>query len=108
MLASAGSYFGTVVTMPLSAYLAETLGWRSVFWFFGKTHTITSLLWCLTGNFRCCGLNLVRFMATDCSRFAGKRLQNYRTGTELHRNIFGTRAKTQREHDYTLEVHSTV
>jgi len=37
MLASAGSYFGTVVTMPLSAYLAETLGWRSVFWFFGKT-----------------------------------------------------------------------
>lgn len=37
MFASAGSYFGTVIALPLSALLAEAFGWRSIFWFFGKT-----------------------------------------------------------------------
>nr|pir hypothetical protein ZK54.1 - Caenorhabditis elegans [Caenorhabditis elegans] len=34
--AFSGSYFGTVVAMPLSAYLGEHFGWPMIFWFFGK------------------------------------------------------------------------
>lgn len=35
-IAFSGSYFGTVVALPLSGFLAETLGWPSIFVFFGK------------------------------------------------------------------------
>ena len=31
-----GSYFGTVVALPLSGALAENLDWPSVFYVFGK------------------------------------------------------------------------
>lgn len=35
-LAFSGSYVGTVVAMPACAYLAEGLGWPSIFYVFGK------------------------------------------------------------------------
>ena len=35
-LAFAGNYAGTVVAMPVSGVLASSLGWESVFYFFGK------------------------------------------------------------------------
>ncbi|CAG9766459.1 unnamed protein product [Ceutorhynchus assimilis] len=47
MLASAGSYFGTVVAMPLSALLAERFGWRSIFFFFGALALLWYILWML-------------------------------------------------------------
>lgn len=35
-IAFSGSYFGTVVAMPLSAFLGERLGWPFIFYAFGK------------------------------------------------------------------------
>lgn len=35
-LAFSGSFVGTVVAMPACAYLAEGLGWPSIFYVFGK------------------------------------------------------------------------
>lgn len=35
-LAFSGCYVGTVVAMPVSGMLAATLGWESIFYFFGK------------------------------------------------------------------------
>lgn len=40
--AFSGSYFGTVIAMPLSAYLGETFGWPMIFWFFGAL----GIAWC--------------------------------------------------------------
>ncbi|VEN58566.1 unnamed protein product [Callosobruchus maculatus] len=37
-----GSYFGTVVSMPVCSYLASTLGWPSIFYCFGTI----GLIWC--------------------------------------------------------------
>lgn len=31
-----GSFVGTVVSMPLSGYIAQTLGWEAIFYIFGK------------------------------------------------------------------------
>jgi len=35
-IAFSGSYFGTVISLPLSGYLAETLGWPWIFYVFGE------------------------------------------------------------------------
>ncbi|GMT35940.1 hypothetical protein PFISCL1PPCAC_27237, partial [Pristionchus fissidentatus] len=40
--AFAGSYFGTVIAMPLSGYIGHNLGWPFIFYFFG----LMGLLWC--------------------------------------------------------------
>ncbi|CAD6189434.1 unnamed protein product [Caenorhabditis auriculariae] len=40
--AFSGSYFGTVVAMPLSAYIGEGFGWPGIFLFFG----IVGMVWC--------------------------------------------------------------
>ncbi|XP_072381509.1 sialin-like isoform X1 [Diabrotica undecimpunctata] len=42
-IAFSGSYIGTVVSMPLCSILASTLGWSSIFYFFGTV----GLIWCL-------------------------------------------------------------
>lgn len=39
----AGAYFGTVVAMPLSAFLGRYFGWPAIFYFFG----IVAMLWCV-------------------------------------------------------------
>jgi ACS family sodium-dependent inorganic phosphate cotransporter len=44
-LAFSGSYAGTVVAMPLGAYLAESLGWSSIFYFFGSLSLIWFVIW---------------------------------------------------------------
>ncbi|VDM75568.1 unnamed protein product [Strongylus vulgaris] len=41
--AFSGSYFGTVISIPLSAIIGQTLGWPFIFYFFG----LLGLLWCL-------------------------------------------------------------
>lgn len=40
--AFAGSYVGTVVSMPMCGFLATTIGWESIFYVFG----IVALIWC--------------------------------------------------------------
>lgn len=35
-IAYAGSYFGTVIAMPVSAVLGQRFGWPSIFYFFGE------------------------------------------------------------------------
>uniref|UniRef100_A0AAR5PKJ7 Sialin n=2 Tax=Dendroctonus ponderosae TaxID=77166 RepID=A0AAR5PKJ7_DENPD len=45
MFASAGSYFGTVIALPLSALLAEAFGWRSIFLFFGAVGLFWYACW---------------------------------------------------------------
>uniref|UniRef100_A0AC35U4F7 MFS domain-containing protein n=1 Tax=Rhabditophanes sp. KR3021 TaxID=114890 RepID=A0AC35U4F7_9BILA len=40
--AFSGSYFGTVVSVSLSAYIGEYFGWPAIFFFFG----VVALLWC--------------------------------------------------------------
>lgn len=40
----AGAQFGTVISMPLSGILADSLGWPSIFYVFGVISTIWSLL----------------------------------------------------------------
>ena len=63
-LGFAGTYVGTVVAMPVSGVLASSLGWESVFYFFGKNNS--NLKWiCKRTQFsylRCIGLSLVRLM----------------------------------------------
>ncbi|XP_015837364.1 vesicular glutamate transporter 3 [Tribolium castaneum] len=44
-LAYAGSHIGTVVSMPVSAYLATALGWPSIFYFFGSLGLIWFVIW---------------------------------------------------------------
>lgn len=46
-LAFSGSYVGTVVSMPICAFLAKTLGWPSIFFFFGVLGLIWFAIWCL-------------------------------------------------------------
>ncbi|CAH1100740.1 unnamed protein product [Psylliodes chrysocephalus] len=41
-IAFSGSYIGTVVSMPLCSILASSLGWESIFYFFGSV----GLVWC--------------------------------------------------------------
>ncbi|EYB88537.1 hypothetical protein Y032_0245g3553 [Ancylostoma ceylanicum] len=41
--AFSGSYFGTVISIPLSAVIGQALGWPFIFYFFG----LLGLLWCL-------------------------------------------------------------
>ncbi|XP_045207494.2 sialin-like [Mercenaria mercenaria] len=46
-LAFSGSYVGTVISLPLSAALAESGGgWPSIFYVFGSVAVIWVLLWC--------------------------------------------------------------
>ncbi|XP_066152459.1 sialin-like [Euwallacea fornicatus] len=45
MMSTAGSYFGTVITMPLSAMLAEAFGWRYIFYCFGSLAILWYALW---------------------------------------------------------------
>ncbi|XP_071455292.1 sialin-like [Hetaerina americana] len=42
-IAFSGSFVGTVVSMPVSSLLADTLGWESIFYIFG----VIALAWCL-------------------------------------------------------------
>ncbi|XP_065341535.1 sialin-like isoform X1 [Cloeon dipterum] len=42
-IAFSGSYFGTVISLPLSGYLAETFGWASIFYVFG----VIAIIWCI-------------------------------------------------------------
>jgi ACS family sodium-dependent inorganic phosphate cotransporter len=44
-LAFSGGYVGTVVSMPASAYLVTTLGWPSIFYFFGVVGLIWFVIW---------------------------------------------------------------
>ncbi|CAG9864853.1 unnamed protein product [Phyllotreta striolata] len=44
-IAFSGSYIGTVVSMPLCSVLASTLGWESIFYFFGAVGILWCLLW---------------------------------------------------------------
>ncbi|EFA03048.1 vesicular glutamate transporter 2.2 [Tribolium castaneum] len=44
-LAFSGSYVGTVVSMPVCAYLAKALGWPSIFYFFGTLGLIWFGIW---------------------------------------------------------------
>lgn len=42
-----GAYFGTVVSMPLSAWIADTLGWAWIFYIFGAVAIVWYVLWCV-------------------------------------------------------------
>ncbi|KAJ8952110.1 hypothetical protein NQ314_007603, partial [Rhamnusium bicolor] len=44
-IAFSGSYVGTVVSMPLSSYLASAFGWPSIFYCFGTIGLIWYLIW---------------------------------------------------------------
>lgn len=44
-LAFSGSYVGTVVSMPVCAYLAKSLGWPSIFYFFGSLALSWVVVW---------------------------------------------------------------
>ncbi|TMS36060.1 hypothetical protein L596_003322 [Steinernema carpocapsae] len=44
--AFSGSYFGTVVAMPLSAIIGDDFGWSFVFYFFGLVAILWCVLWC--------------------------------------------------------------
>ena len=41
----AGGPFGTVISLPVSSYLCEYLGWQSVFYVFGSLGCIWFLVW---------------------------------------------------------------
>ena len=43
----AGGSFGTVVSLPLSGVLCETLGWESVFYVFGALGVLWFIVWAL-------------------------------------------------------------
>ncbi len=54
----AGSSFGTVISMPLSGYLCDALGWESVFYVFGALGLVsgghvTSLIFHCVINITC-------------------------------------------------------
>jgi MFS transporter, ACS family, solute carrier family 17 (sodium-dependent inorganic phosphate cotransporter), other len=40
-----GNYAGTVISMPLSGILANTLGWESIFYIFGAIGCIWFIAW---------------------------------------------------------------
>ncbi|PSN50732.1 Vesicular glutamate transporter 2 [Blattella germanica] len=44
-IAFSGSYFGTVVSLPLSGILAEYVGWPYIFYFFGALALVWCILW---------------------------------------------------------------
>ncbi|XP_063913981.1 sialin-like [Zophobas morio] len=44
-VAMSGCYFGTVLAMTASAYLAETLGWPSIFYVFGGISIVWFIIW---------------------------------------------------------------
>ncbi|XP_031343540.1 vesicular glutamate transporter 1-like isoform X2 [Photinus pyralis] len=46
-IAFSGCYIGTVVAMPLSALLADKLGWESIFYVTGGIALLWYLLWCV-------------------------------------------------------------
>ncbi|XP_031343252.1 sialin-like [Photinus pyralis] len=41
-----GSYIGNVIAMPLSALLADKLGWESIFYIFGSVGLLWFVCWC--------------------------------------------------------------
>ena len=41
----AGGPFGTVISLPVSSYLCEYLGWQSVFYVFGSLGCVWFLVW---------------------------------------------------------------
>ncbi|CEF70896.1 Major facilitator superfamily and Major facilitator superfamily domain, general substrate transporter and Major facilitator superfamily domain-containing protein [Strongyloides ratti] len=43
--AFSGSYFGTVISLSLSAYIGEIFGWQMIFYFFGIISIIWSYFW---------------------------------------------------------------
>ena len=43
----AGGSFGTVISLPLSGFLCETLGWESVFYVFGALGVLWFIVWVL-------------------------------------------------------------
>ncbi|KAJ8960944.1 hypothetical protein NQ318_020244 [Aromia moschata] len=47
-IAFSGSYIGTVVSMPLSAYLATAFGWPSIFYYFGSIALVWYVIWMYT------------------------------------------------------------
>lgn len=44
-IAFAGNYAGTVISMPLSGILANTLGWESIFYIFGAVGLVWFIAW---------------------------------------------------------------
>ncbi|XP_031343250.1 vesicular glutamate transporter 1-like [Photinus pyralis] len=46
-IAFSGCYVGTVVAMPLSALLADTLGWESIFYVTGGIALLWFVCWCI-------------------------------------------------------------
>lgn len=40
-VAFSGSYVGTVVSMPVCAYLSKAFGWESIFYVFGKQELLS-------------------------------------------------------------------
>ncbi|XP_046391750.1 vesicular glutamate transporter 1-like [Ischnura elegans] len=44
-IAFSGSYFGTVISLPLSSILANAFGWEAIFYVFGVIGLIWSALW---------------------------------------------------------------
>lgn len=44
-IAFSGSYVGTVISLVLSGFLAQHVGWPSIFYFFGVVAFLWSLLW---------------------------------------------------------------
>uniref|UniRef100_A0A0K0FHM5 Sialin n=1 Tax=Strongyloides venezuelensis TaxID=75913 RepID=A0A0K0FHM5_STRVS len=43
--AFSGSYFGTVISLSLSAYIGESFGWEMIFYFFGLIALIWAFFW---------------------------------------------------------------
>ncbi|XP_076271476.1 sialin-like isoform X1 [Rhynchophorus ferrugineus] len=74
MIASSGSYFGNVISMPLSAWLSEAFGWRTIFYFFG----VLGLVW-YTG-----WMLIVANSPDEDSRISTWELEYIKSSMEIH------------------------